>query len=170
MVDQNEARAASVAEEKRDLRRSMRTMRRSLPDRAERSAAIVERLVSLDVVSDARRLLVYDSIVGEVETAGLIAWCAEQGIETAVPEDEVEASWADVIVIPGTAFTISGERVGQGGGWYDRFLPGRRSEAVLIGLAFSPQVVDSLPVESHDVAVDVVVTENAVHVASDRPR
>jgi 5-formyltetrahydrofolate cyclo-ligase len=170
MADQNEAHRASLIEAKRELRQRMRTMRRELADRPERSARIVERLVSLDVVIGASRLLAYDSIVGEVETAGLIAWCAERGIRTAMPEDAVDASWPDVIIVPGTAFTIDGARIGQGGGWYDRFLPGRTDQAVLIGLAFAPQIVESLPTEPHDVALDMIVTEDAVHVAADSCR
>lgn len=141
-------------------------MRRELPDRSERSAEIVARLVSLDVVARAKRVLAYDSIVGEVETAGLLAWCVDNEIETAVPEDDVDASWADVIVVPGTAFTIAGARIGQGGGWYDRFLPGRADGAVSIGIAFAEQIVESLPTEPHDVALDIVVTDVAVHVAA----
>lgn len=163
MADQKEAQSPSPADAKRDLRQRMRTMRRGLTDRAERSERIVERLTALDVIGQARRVLVYDSIVGEVETAGLVAWCLARGIETAVPEDGVDAAWPDVIIVPGTAFTTQGERVGQGGGWYDRFLPGRRDDAVLIGVAFAPQIVESLPTEEHDVVLDLVVTEDAVH-------
>ncbi len=143
-------------------------MRRALTDRPERSARIVQRLTALDVVVQARRVLVYDSIVGEVETAGLAGWCIEHAIETAVPEDGVDAAWPDVIIVPGTAFTTHGERVGQGGGWYDRFLAGRRDDAVLIGVAFAPQIVESLPTEEHDITLDLVVTEDAVHVAACR--
>ena len=84
-----------------------------------------------------------------------------------MPEDDIEASWPDVIIVPGTAFTVRGERIGQGGGWYDRFLPGRRADAVLIGVAFAPQIVGSIPTESHDVRLDMVVTDEAVHVAVD---
>lgn len=163
MADPNEALHSSVIAAKRELRGRMRAMRRELPDRPERSARIVERLVTLDAVAGARRLLAYDSIVGEVETGELIAWCAERGIETAVPEDDVDAAWPDVIIVPGTAFTVDGARIGQGGGWYDRFLPGRRTDTLLIGIAFSTQIVGSLPTESHDVTLDLVVTDDAVH-------
>ena len=169
MADQNEAAPASVIEAKRELRQRMRTIRRSLSDRPERSAKIVERVILLDVVLGAQRLLAYDSIVGEVETGELIAWCAERGIQTALPEDDVDASWPDVIIVPGTAFTVDGARIGQGGGWYDRFLPGRADGVVLIGLAFAPQIVESLPTEPHDVALDMIVTEDAVHVAAKSP-
>jgi len=166
MADQNDVSDAALIEAKRELRRRMRSMRRELSDRPERSARIIERLTALDAVTGARRLLAYDSIVGEVETAELIAWCAERDIETAVPEDDVDAWWPDVIIVPGTAFTVSGDRLGQGGGWYDRFLPGRAEQVVLIGVAFVEQLVESLPTEPHDVTLDMVVTEDAVHVAA----
>lgn len=166
MAHPNEAPDASVLEAKRALRTQMRTMRRALPDRPERSAQIVDRLVALDAVATARHLLAYDAIVGEVDLVGLVAWCAEHGIETAVPEDGVDASWPDVIVVPGTAFTVEGDRLGQGGGWFDRFLPSRRDDVVLIGVAFAPQIVDSLPTEPHDVTLDVIVTDEAVHTTT----
>lgn len=143
-------------------------MRRELTDRPERSARIVERLTALDAVRQARHVLVYDSVVGEVETAGFVRWCVDSGIEVAMPEDDVDADWPDVFIVPGTAFTVDGDRVGQGGGWYDRFLVGRRDDSVLIGVAFSPQIVESLPTEPHDVTVHVVVTEDAVHVSPRR--
>ncbi|MEP6299484.1 MAG: 5-formyltetrahydrofolate cyclo-ligase [Ilumatobacter sp.] len=168
MPDQNEASASSIVEAKRDLRRRMRALRRGLADRPERSQRIIERLVSLHAVVDARRLLAYASVVGEVETDALFSWCADRGIETAVPEDDVEASWPDVIIVPGTAFTADGDRVRQGGGWYDRFLPARRDDAVVIGVAFAAQIVESIPTEDHDVRLDLVVTEDAVHGSTTR--
>lgn len=170
MADQNDVSHATLVEAKRELRQRMRVLRRGLPDRPARSARIVERLVALDVLIAARRVLAYDSIVGEVETAELIAWCAARGIETAMPEEDVDASWPDVIIVPGTAFTVDGARIGQGGGWYDRFLLGRTEQAVLIGLAFAEQIVESLPTEPHDVPLHMVVTEDVVHVAATRLR
>ncbi len=163
MVSQNDAAPTGVVEAKRALRQRMRAMRRELPDRPVRSARITDRLVMLDAFVTAQRVLAYDSIVGEVETAALVAWCAANDIETAMPEDDVDASWPDVIVVPGTAFTVDGARLGQGGGWYDRFLPDRRPGVAVIGLAFSIQIVDELPTERHDVQLDTVVTEDAVH-------
>ena len=50
-------------------------------------------------------------------------------------------------------------RLGQGGGWYDRFLRTLRPDCVTIGVAFAPQIVDVLPVEPHDVQLDMVVTD-----------
>ncbi len=138
----------------------MRRTRRELPDRPERSARIVDHLIGLDAVATASRLMVYEAVPGEVELAGLVTWATDRGVEVAVPEDGVDADRPDVIVVPGTAFTERGERVGQGGGWYDRFLPGRRPGVPAIGVCFAPQLVDHVPTEPHDVLLDCVVTED----------
>jgi 5-formyltetrahydrofolate cyclo-ligase len=153
--------SVDVIEAKRDLRRSMRALRTALPDRAERSAQITRHLIGLDPVASASRVLAYSSIVGEVETAEFIEWCRAHCVEVALPEDDgLDPAWPDVIIVPGTAFTRRGERIGQGGGWYDRFLPGRRSDAVTIGIGFVPQLVESLPTEPHDVVLDCIVTDD----------
>jgi 5-formyltetrahydrofolate cyclo-ligase len=64
-----------------------------------------------------------------------------------------------VIVVPGLAFSERGERLGRGGGHYDRALADLNGRAVSIGLAFDVQVLERLPCEGHDVPVDVIVTE-----------
>ncbi|MGB9886147.1 MAG: 5-formyltetrahydrofolate cyclo-ligase [Moorellales bacterium] len=65
----------------------------------------------------------------------------------------------DLALVPGVAFDRRGYRLGYGGGYYDRFLPLLRPEARSLGLAYSWQVLERLPVESTDVPVDYVVTE-----------
>lgn len=156
MGDSNEDLIGSKVE----LRDRMRRMRRELPDRAARSARIVDHLTHLEVVATAGKLMVYTAVSGEVDVAAIAVWAADRDVDVAVPEDGVAAAWPDVIVVPGTAFTVRGERVGQGGGWYDRFLPGRRADAVSIGVCFSPQLVPVVPTEVHDVILDCVVTED----------
>ena len=63
----------------------------------------------------------------------------------------------DLVVVPGLAFDRNGWRIGFGAGLYDRFLSGL--DAPSVALAFSLQILDSLPVEPHDVPVDWIVTE-----------
>lgn len=63
---------------------------------------------------------------------------------------------AVLALIPGVAFTKSGARLGRGGGYYDRFLP-LISGAVLWGVGFACQELESLPVEIHDVALSRVI-------------
>ena len=63
---------------------------------------------------------------------------------------------ASVIVVPGVAFTRSGQRLGRGGGFYDRFFE-RFPNIHKIGIAFSCQIVDTLPIDDYDIAMDEVV-------------
>lgn len=72
------------------------------------------------------------------------------------------ASIADfsVIVVPGVAFDCSGNRLGSGHGYYDRFLA--QSAALRIGLAFGKQIIDAVPVGSHDQRMNLVVTEEEI--------
>lgn len=77
---------------------------------------------------------------------------------------EVEPASLDALLVPGVAFTRSGVRLGQGGGFYDRFIPKMRPDAPRIGLCHSWQVVDDLPTEPHDVRVTHVVTEKETFV------
>lgn len=114
----------------------------------------------MEALAGARRIMSFDTICGEPEMSGLRDWAAERDVEYAVPEDDLEPDWPDVVIVPGVAFTTTGDRLGQGGGWYDRFLPKLRSGTVTIGVGFEPQIVEELPTEPHDVRLDCVVTEN----------
>lgn len=64
----------------------------------------------------------------------------------------------EAAIIPGVGFDAAGNRLGYGGGHFDRFLPRLPRGAVVIGVALDEQVVDAIPVEPHDRPVDVIVT------------
>lgn len=66
-----------------------------------------------------------------------------------------------VLFIPLLAFTANGERLGQGGGHYDRWLEAH-PHAVCIGLGWDAQEIADLPAEPHDMALDLVVTPTRV--------
>ena len=82
------------------------------------------------------------------------------GILTVREEERqlLSAEQIDCVIVPGAAFSRKGERLGLGGGYYDRFLE-RCPQAVRMALAFSFQLVEELPVESHDITVDWIITE-----------
>ncbi|NND76099.1 MAG: hypothetical protein HKN44_13935 [Ilumatobacter sp.] len=145
--------------DKQTLRSEMRRLRTALPDRAERSVRIWDRVCALPAVIEASTVLVFDDIAGEPHTAGFVEWCRAQGKVVAPPEAEVDPTWPDVVIVPGLAFAPSGARIGQGGGWFDRFLAQTRIDCTSIGVCFRPQLVDTVPTEAHDIAVDVVVTD-----------
>jgi 5-formyltetrahydrofolate cyclo-ligase len=70
----------------------------------------------------------------------------------------VEPSQADLILVPGLAFTRTGYRLGYGGGYYDRLLSTLRHTPTL-GACFQALLLAEIPREAHDVPVGFVVTE-----------
>ena len=69
----------------------------------------------------------------------------------------------DFVLVPGVAFTARCERLGYGGGYYDRLIPGFAGRAALVAAAYSLQIVPELPVSATDRSVDLVMTEDAAH-------
>jgi len=65
-----------------------------------------------------------------------------------------------VIIVPGVGFDEIGHRIGQGGGYYDWLLS--HSKALSIALAFEFQIKKTIPTESHDQRVDMIITEKRV--------
>lgn len=74
----------------------------------------------------------------------------------------VEIAALDLILVPGLAFTRDGARLGRGGGYYDRLLAHPQCRAHRIGIAYDLQIVDSIPVESHDQRVHQIITESGL--------
>ena len=68
----------------------------------------------------------------------------------------------DLVIVPGIAFDRSGERIGYGMGFYDRFLKKIRKDTSSIGLAYEFQIVDDIPSEETDVKVNKIITEKRV--------
>lgn len=65
-----------------------------------------------------------------------------------------------LIIVPGVAFDRAGNRLGMGGGYYDRLLAGATySRCLRVGFAYSFQVTDRLPVEKLDVPVHALCTD-----------
>ncbi len=77
------------------------------------------------------------------------------GILEPAEDDRIAPGKVDVWIVPGLAFTRAGDRLGYGGGWYDRLLKGTRAQ--VWGVAYDFQVVEELPSEPHDVRVGRVV-------------
>jgi 5-formyltetrahydrofolate cyclo-ligase len=67
-----------------------------------------------------------------------------------------------VVIVPGVVFDAGGNRLGRGGGWYDRALKWCDGRGVYVGLAYEFQVVDRVPAEIWDEKVHYVITESRV--------
>lgn len=96
----------------------------------------------------------------------------EPNPEAAQPVEEGYAP--DVVFVPGLAFDRKGGRLGYGGGYYDRFSQKLRSASpssrnvCWFGAAYEAQLVEQVPCEGHDLAMQAILTENNVYIAADQ--
>lgn len=158
----------------------------------EASARIGERILTMPEYRAAKKVFCYFSLPMEVQTGGLIREMIRQGKEVCLPvtnrdrtmkamrlrdadavhrgafkvmepdgDEEIEPAALDLILTPGLAFDRAGGRIGYGAGCFDRFLP--KCRGLIVGLALDMQMVDSVPMEAHDVFMHRIVTETAVY-------
>ncbi|MBN1687928.1 MAG: 5-formyltetrahydrofolate cyclo-ligase [Candidatus Omnitrophica bacterium] len=71
-----------------------------------------------------------------------------------------------VLFVPGVAFDPRGVRLGRGGGYFDRFLAGRRISTKAIGISFSEQTQERLPKDVHDKLLDGYITDKETKIIS----
>ena len=76
------------------------------------------------------------------------------------PSNLVSSDQLQLILCPGWGFSMSGKRLGKGGGYYDRFLA--QSPAQRIGVCFHCQLSENIPTASHDLLMDAIITEKGI--------
>lgn len=173
--------------EKSEIRRKMRNLRAMLSDAdkmsaSERVFAMLEKTAQFMM---ADRILMYHSLPDEVSThAFLEKWGDRKSfflprvngvnldilpydksrlelgafhIEEPSGDDLCDPDSIELIIVPAVAYDHSGNRLGRGKGFYDRLL--QTSKATKIGVAYDFQLVEEIPVEEHDVPVDIVITD-----------
>lgn len=177
----------AISARKAHLRREMRA-RRALVDaetRASCSWQICEILGDWLSSHAARRVAIYlampteislDALASELLNAGKIV-CAPRinvadnsmnftrlsdlnsvkhgAYNVREPASNVEIK-PEIVLVPGLAFDRRGCRLGMGGGWYDRVL---EEIPVRVGVGYSWQILDEVPVESHDIKLDWLASE-----------
>ena len=157
--------------------------------RDEASRRITARLLESALLSRAGTVFAYHSTDDVVHTGALLAALRERGTTLLAPWfrkgepmravriDDPAAlepgpfgivsppagpdydGFVDVVIVPGVAFDAAGGRIGFGAGYYDRWLAGH-AHGRRIALAYQAQVMDSVPLEAHDIAMDDLVTED----------
>lgn len=110
---------------------------------------------------------VYQELFKEVPLNLTYPVLVEAQMQFALPQGMPRgATWLDApyvladpswLLIPGVGFDLNGSRLGRGKGFYDRYLHDR--DVLKIGLAWSEQIVEQIPVESHDSDMDFIITE-----------
>lgn len=124
-----------------------------------------------DLLKLERRRFCYPRVTGEqmdfveVQTLGdLLAssWHPAIREPSSSITNVVSPAEIDLIFVPALAYSKDGHRLGQGGGFYDRYLPKLSSHAVKIGICFAMQIFDAVPGEAHDQNVDAIITEEGL--------
>lgn len=178
-----------LAVQKAQLRVCLKQIRAEIPAdrRAKFSKVIARRLFALEQVRAAQSLFVYISAGNEVETHGILRSLLAEGKRVLVPkiigrrmlachftgwEDlqpggldilvpvhaEPYEGRVDIAVTPGLGFTVEGHRLGFGAGYYDQWFASHQVR-LKVALSFEVQIVGSIPVDSCDIPVDVILTE-----------
>lgn len=169
-------------DDKATIRRRMRMVRDVVPDRMVRSVELWTSVSQLLEYQEAKSVMAFVGMNSEPDTDALFALIAADGKRLLLPRVEGrelvvcdgEGSFAtssfgvreptgpalpvdvvDFVIVPGLAFTEAGDRLGYGGGFYDRFLP--RLNAPNAGVCFREQIVDALPMHDGDVRVQRVI-------------
>ena len=174
-----------LAARKQALRKQMRQRRRALPapEQAAHARAVAETVAPrLDESTTVGVYLVRD---GELDLTPLIEICWQRGIAVAVPvidgrrlrfaayrcgesmrrnrfgiAEPAEPAWRTptLLLAPLVAFDATGQRLGMGGGYYDRYLSAH-PDLHRVGAAHECQSVDAVPAADDDVPLPAVVTE-----------
>ncbi len=163
----------TVVERKINIRNSIAHMCRDIPNKHLLDADLCSALiVYVEGLGRIRRLLSYQALPDEVDLDRLHSACRIRGISVHIAKQSnseaveflpmvpvhVLGHAQDLLcVVPGRAFTKKGDRIGRGGGTYDKFLasfPGIRT----VGVAYPFQILDSIPTTFYDYAIQKVIT------------
>ncbi len=150
-----------ITEQKSDLRSSMRVAfsHTTAAERSEWSSISSQRLRLDTHIRSAKGLLSFEPLRDEPDILPLLRALESDGKTILIAPMEGPLNYngpIDVALIPGIAFTCEGNRLGRGKGWYDRFL-NSQSVPYTIGVCFPYQIVDSLPLEKHDIQLNRVI-------------
>lgn len=174
--------------EKSIIRRRIRNKKNILSDMDKNSgaSAVFEKLENLPEFIEAKSVLFYWSLSDEMPTHYFIEkWSGKKQIllpmvkgddmlikpytttdelrksDMGIWEPETQREYLktiDLAIVPGIAFDKKKNRMGRGKGYYDRYL--QNKNIVKIGIGFDFQLLENLPVDAHDVALDIIITPN----------
>lgn len=175
-----------LQQEKKRLRELLKQKRRILTKEqvAEQSAIILAHLEQLPCFVAAKSVLIYYPTHNEVDLLPLIKKykrektflfpvvhrqsmdaCPYEGNakmhrgQFNIPEPTTEPykEPIDLIILPGVGFDKQGNRLGQGGGYYDRFLATGHKQSVLVAVAYDFQLVEKVPTNRRDKKMDYII-------------
>ncbi len=177
-----------VSMDKKKIREQYKAIRKNIPDKDKKSDAIFNAIINDPVYQEAQVIALYNNTKDEVSTQKLIEHAKAQGKTVLLPRtisydliffainentryitSEFGISEPangmvyppekiDLVIVPGIAFDKEGNRIGYGGGYYDRYL--EWSKLPSIAICFQEQIIDEpIPTEEYDMKVDIIQTD-----------
>ncbi len=174
---------------RQSLRRQLRKQRQAIDrhSRARAARAIARQLARCPTLRRSMHLAVYAAIGSELSLAPFMQLASDRGKRVYLPRIEPRGMnflpqgaslrrnrhgigepahgrrrppWAmDLILVPLLGADLKGNRLGQGGGYYDRWLARLRfRRPTVLGIAFDCQIVAQLPTEPWDIPLDGLIT------------
>ena len=144
---------------KKEIRREVIAKRDLLKNKSELDKVIEERLRNKKIYKNSKNIFIYLGFGSEINTLDGLKKNKFGILEPADTSKIFNKEDIDLVIMPGVAFDRSGNRVGYGGGYYDKFLCEMSSDIPTIALAYNIQILKELPSEKHDIKVDMVITE-----------
>ncbi|MCB2197246.1 MAG: 5-formyltetrahydrofolate cyclo-ligase [Bacteroidetes bacterium] len=174
---------------KKALRKTIREVKKrySIQEKISKSETILKKIEQLDVFLQSKIVMVYWSMPDEVHTHDFILkWYNKKTIILPVVKDDelelrvftgienmsvgkafnigeptgkpyTDIQSIDLILVPGVAFDHQNNRLGRGKAYYDKLL--KSVNASKVGICFDFQIVDSVPVDEHDIKMDRVISD-----------
>lgn len=105
-------------------------------------------------VSDSKTKTMVAALIGDIKKDVRVG---TYGIREPLEINEVNKNHIDLIIVPAVGFDKNCNRLGMGGGFYDKFMQGLK--AFKVGICFENQIAQSISGEEHDVPVNVVITD-----------
>lgn len=149
----------------------------------KRSESICKSVIETKEYQNAKTVMIYFAIKGEVQTDFIISHAAGEGKEVFAPRvsgeyiypvkytgadnmkngrfgiwepcGEEYSGEIDLVIVPALAFDKTGARLGYGRGYYDKFLKDKK--CVRMGVAYGFQIVDNLPTDKHDIPMNILI-------------
>lgn len=174
--------------EKSEIRRKIKALRSMLLETEKLSAAeeVFALLENTPAFMMAEHILMYHSLPDELSTRQFLSKWRDRKhfylprvngvnldilpydetrlelgafhIEEPTGENTVNPDEIEMIVVPAVAYDRKGNRLGRGKGFYDRLLS--TTKATKVGVGYEFQIFDEIPVEPHDVKMDIVITQS----------
>ena len=173
---------------KEELRNKYKKIRDSIENRKEKSLVIINKVLEDDDYIKSKTIGIYISFGSEVDTDLLIRnsilekeICVPVIINKEMIFSKIESDTKytnnkygilepnklkpinkiDLLIIPGICFDKDKNRIGFGGGYYDRYL--NNQDIKTIAICFEEQITEHIPNEKHDVKVKKIITDKSIY-------